>query len=123
MTFRQRKDDVALAGEDLRCTDHRPYRTSLTCILSPRQMPVILVVDDSELNRQIAVERLAERGFVVAEAADGAEALREIEARRFDLVLLDVMMPGLDGLAVLRRIRELYTLAELPVIMATARGD
>ena len=86
-------------------------------------MPVILVVDDSELNRQIAVERLAERGFVVAEAADGAEALREIEARRFDLVLLDVMMPGLDGLAVLRRIRELYTLAELPVIMATARGD
>src|SRR5438067_13924834 len=86
-------------------------------------MPVSLVVDDSELNRQIAVERLAERGFVVAEAGDGAEALREIEARRFDLVLLDVMMPGLDGLAVLRRIRELYTLAELPVIMATARGD
>jgi CheY-like chemotaxis protein len=86
-------------------------------------MPVILVVDDSELNRQIAVERLAERGFVVAEAADGAAALREIEARRFDLVLLDVMMPGLDGLSVLRRIRELYTIAELPVIMATARGD
>src|SRR2546421_858282 len=86
-------------------------------------MPVILVVDDSELNRQIAVERLAERGFVVAEAGDGAEALREIEARRFDLVLLDVMMPGLDGLAVLRRIRAPYTLAELPVIMATARGD
>src|SRR5256885_6252070 len=123
MTFRQREDDVALAGGDLRCGDHCHYRTSLTCILSPPPMPVILVVDDSELNRQIAVERLAERGFVVAEAGDGAEALREIEARRFDLVLLDVMMPGLDGLAVLRRIRELYTLAELPVIMATARGD
>jgi CheY-like chemotaxis protein len=86
-------------------------------------MPVILVVDDSELNRQIAVERLAERGYVVAEAADGAAALREVEARRYDLVLLDIMMPGLDGLAVLRRIRELYALAELPVIMATARGD
>jgi CheY-like chemotaxis protein len=86
-------------------------------------MPVILVVDDNEPNRQIAVERLGERGFVVAEAADGAEALREIEARRYDLVLLDIMMPGLDGLAVLRRIRELYALAELPVIMATARGD
>ena len=84
---------------------------------------VILVVDDNEANRQLAVERLGERGFVVAEAADGAEALREIGARRFDLVLLDVMMPGLDGLAVLRRIRELYALAELPVIMATARGD
>src|SRR5918911_1427996 len=86
-------------------------------------MPVILVVDDHATNRQLAIERLGERGFVVAEAADGAEALREIEARRFDLVLLDVMMPGLDGLAVLRRIRELYALAELPVIMATARGD
>ncbi|HKS23934.1 MAG TPA: response regulator [Thermoanaerobaculia bacterium] len=86
-------------------------------------MPVILVVDDSELNRQIAVERLAERGFVVAEAADGAAALREVEARRYDLVLLDIMMPGLDGISVLRRIRELYALAELPVIMATARGD
>jgi CheY-like chemotaxis protein len=86
-------------------------------------MPVILVVDDNAMNRQLAVERLGERGFVVAEAADGAEALREIEGRRFDLILLDVMMPGLDGLAVLRRIRELYALAELPVIMATARGD
>ncbi|HEV2721334.1 MAG TPA: response regulator, partial [Thermoanaerobaculia bacterium] len=86
-------------------------------------MPVILVVDDSALNRQIAVERLGERGFVVAEAADGAEALREVEARRYDLVLLDIMMPGLDGLTVLRRIRELYGLAELPVIMATARGE
>jgi len=86
-------------------------------------MPVILVVDDSAANRQIAVERLSERGWAVAEAADGAEALREIEARRYDLVLLDVMMPGLDGLAVLRRIRELYALAELPVIMATARGE
>jgi CheY-like chemotaxis protein len=86
-------------------------------------MPVILVVDDSALNRQIAVERLGERGFVVAEAADGAEALREIEGRKFDLVLLDVMMPGLDGLAVLRRIRELYPISELPVVMATARGD
>src|SRR5205085_10956180 len=87
------------------------------------KMPIVLVVDDNEPNRQIAVERLGERGFVVAEAADGAEALREIEGRRFDLVLLDVMMPGLECLAVLRRIRELYALAELPVIMATARGD
>src|SRR5256885_4955092 len=123
MTFRQREDDVALAGGDLRCGDHCHYRTSLTCILSPPPMPIVLVVDDNEPNRQIAVERLAERGFVVAEAADGAAALREIEDKRYDLVLLDVMMPGLDGLTVLRRIRELYALAELPVIMATARGD
>jgi len=86
-------------------------------------MPVILVVDDNEMNREILIERLTERGYDVAEAADGAEALTAIEARRFDLVVLDIMMPGLDGFTVLQRIRARHSISELPVIMATARGD
>ena len=86
-------------------------------------MPVILVVDDNEMNRVILVERLTERGYDVAEAADGGEALSAIDARRFDLVVLDIMMPGLDGFTVLQRIRAKHSITELPVIMATARGD
>jgi len=86
-------------------------------------MAVILVVDDNELNREILVERLCERGYQVTEAADGSEALAELEARNFDLVVLDIMMPGLDGFTVLQRIRAKHSLVELPVIMATARGD
>jgi len=86
-------------------------------------MPVILVVDDNEMNREILIERLTERGYDVAEAADGGEALSAIEERRFDLVVLDIMMPGLDGFTVLQRIRARHSINELPVIMATARGD
>src|SRR5205823_6170884 len=92
------RDDAALEVDDDEGgggeIDVHAGVSSVVSFLHTR-MPVILVVDDSELNRQIAVERLAERGFVVAEAGDGAEALREIEARQFDLVLLDVMMPAL----------------------------
>jgi len=57
----------------------------------------ILVVDDSELNVKLLVEWLEQESYVVSTAADGFEALAKIEAERPDIVLLDVMMPGLDG--------------------------
>lgn len=86
-------------------------------------MPAILVVDDNELNRQILVERLTDRGYLIREAADGADALDILQRERFDLVVLDIMMPGLDGITVLQRIRANHSITELPVIMATARGE
>ena len=81
----------------------------------------LLVVDDNELNRDMLSRRLGSRGFKVAVADDGAQALAMIGQQEFDLVLLDVMMPGLSGIDVLRRLRERFSESDLPVVMATAR--
>ena len=78
----------------------------------------ILVVDDDADTRGL-IRRLLERaGYTVREAEDGLAGLRELFALTPDLVLLDVMMPGLDGWATLERIREV---SEVPVVMLTAR--
>ena len=81
----------------------------------------LLVVDDNELNRDVLSRRLGSRGFKVAVAEDGARALAMVELQDFDLVLLDVMMPGLSGIDVLKRLRERWPESDLPVVMATAR--
>ena len=81
----------------------------------------LLVVDDNELNRDMLSRRLGSRGFRVAVAEDGASALAMVEKQEFSLVLLDVMMPGLNGIDVLKRLRERFSESDLPVVMATAR--
>src|SRR5262249_12319133 len=81
----------------------------------------LLVADDSEANREMLARRLRRRGYEVVVAEGGREALAAVAAQPFDLVLLDVMMPEVSGLEVLARLRERYSLADLPVIMATAR--
>ncbi|HEX7255659.1 MAG TPA: response regulator transcription factor [Gaiellaceae bacterium] len=79
----------------------------------------ILVVDDDADIRGLVRELLERRGFSVAEAMDGKQALQELYAVRPDLVILDVGMPGMDGWTTLERIREL---SEVPVVMLTARS-
>jgi sigma-B regulation protein RsbU (phosphoserine phosphatase) len=81
----------------------------------------ILVVDDTQANREMAARRLTRNGFTVETASDGTAALQLIRTRSYDAILLDVMMPGIDGLAVLRTIRQSHGPTDLPVIMATAR--
>jgi sigma-B regulation protein RsbU (phosphoserine phosphatase) len=81
----------------------------------------ILVVDDNAANRDMLRRRLARHGFDVDTAPDGAAALRALDERPFDLVLLDVMMPGMNGLDVLRVVRQTRPPTQLPVIMATAK--
>ncbi|HHQ47541.1 MAG TPA: response regulator [Acidobacteria bacterium] len=83
----------------------------------------ILVVDDNEMNRDMLSRRLARRGYTVEVAEDGARALERIEAGRYDLVLLDIMMPGLDGYQVLETVRERWAPSDLPVVMATAKSE
>src|SRR6266571_7007594 len=83
----------------------------------------LLVVDDNEMNRDMLARRLARLGYTVAVAADGYQALTMIEAQPFDLVLLDIMMPGISGLDVLKVLRERYSVADLPIIMATAKDQ
>jgi diguanylate cyclase (GGDEF)-like protein/PAS domain S-box-containing protein len=81
----------------------------------------ILVVDDNELNREALSCLLRLHHYEVQMAANGSEALTAIEAASFDLVLLDVEMPGLTGLEVLSQLRTTRTETDLPVIMVTAR--
>ncbi len=85
--------------------------------------PRILVVDDVFDNRDILTRRLVRRGFEVVEASGGIEALEKIRASTFDLVLLDVMMPDMDGNEVLRNIRQTMGNTELPIIMVTAKSQ
>ncbi len=83
----------------------------------------LLVVDDIELNRDMLARRLTRAGFSVATADGGEQALASIAAEQFDLVLLDIMMPDLSGIEVLKRVRLRTPEAELPIIMATAKGE
>ena len=83
----------------------------------------ILVVDDNALNRDMLSRRLKRRGYDVSVAEEGQQALDAIRDTRFDLVLLDWMMPGLSGIEVLKRIRSEHSAVELPVIMATAKTE
>jgi CheY-like chemotaxis protein len=82
----------------------------------------LLVVDDVDDNRDLLSRWLKKRGFEVATAASGAEALDVVARRSIDLVILDVTMPGMSGLEVLRELRKVSGAADLPVIMATARA-
>ena len=82
----------------------------------------ILVVDDDENILNLEKTILEGQGFQVTRAAGGAEALRLLETASFDLVLLDVMMPEVDGFTVCRKIKENSRLKDLPVIFLTAKG-
>ena len=83
----------------------------------------LLVVDDNEMNRDLLSRRLRRKGHRVEVADGGAAALEMIGTESFDLVLLDIMMPGMDGMEVLERIRVDHGSDELPVIMATAKTE
>jgi len=81
----------------------------------------LLIVDDIADNRAVLSRRFVRRGFEIIEADCGQEALRLIQEQPFDVVLLDVMMPDMDGMGVLRRIRQTFSASQLPVIMVTAK--
>jgi class 3 adenylate cyclase len=85
--------------------------------------PRILVVDDNETNRDIIVTRLEANGYETLQAADGQEALAAAMQHHPDLVLLDVMMPNIDGLDVCRQLKGDATLPFLPIILVTAKID
>jgi diguanylate cyclase (GGDEF)-like protein len=82
----------------------------------------LLIVDDNLDNRAILRRRFAAHGFETVEAEDGTIALDLIGSQEFDVVLLDIMMPGIDGFEVLKRIRAKHSSDALPVIMVTAKA-
>lgn len=84
---------------------------------------VILVVEDEESIRTLIALNLQAAGYTVEEAKDGTQALEKVKSVKPDLVLLDWMLPGLDGLDVLRSLKADPTFATLPVIMLTAKSE
>jgi len=83
----------------------------------------ILVVEDEEDIRELLKYNLEKEGYQVFGAATGEEGLRAVRDRRPDLLLLDLMLPGIDGLEVCRRIRGEAQTRHLPIIMLTAKGE
>ncbi|OHA49451.1 MAG: hypothetical protein A2682_00275 [Candidatus Terrybacteria bacterium RIFCSPHIGHO2_01_FULL_58_15] len=83
---------------------------------------IILVVEDDEALREAAREKLASRGLEVWTATSGEEALQLLEQRQPHLVWLDILMPGIDGLTTLQRIREKAELKHLPVVIVSVSG-
>src|SRR5215831_12820606 len=88
-----------------------------------RTPPRLLVADDNPLNVDILRTRLTAQGYEVLTAGDGEAALAVARAEQPDLLLLDIMMPGLDGLEVCRRLKADPTLPFMPVILVTAKAD
>src|ERR1700682_1792191 len=82
--------------------------------------PRVLVVDDTPANVKLLVDVLTAKGYAVSSAVNGEEALAKVAADSPDLVLLDIMMPGLSGYDVCRRIRADPATALLPVVLCTS---
>lgn len=82
----------------------------------------ILVVDDEELTTELAKTFLQKHGFNVIIAKDGEDGLRMAEVENPDLILLDVMLPTMDGFAVCKKLKENERFKDTPILMFTARG-
>lgn len=80
----------------------------------------VLIVDDSEINRDMLVRRLRRKDFDLSTAVNGREALSMIQTNLYDLILLDIMMPEVDGYTVLKYLKEDLRLRNIPVIMISA---
>jgi DNA-binding response OmpR family regulator len=83
-------------------------------------MSRILIVDDDPHIRELAGVFLRNEGFDICEASDGSEALAKVETIKVDLVVLDIMMPNMDGWELCHRLKEAY---DFPLLMLTARGE
>lgn len=90
---------------------------------SPGTSPLILFADDDVTQRLLIEEYLSEDGYRVAGAADGIEALEKAREQRPDLMILDVLMPRLDGFAVLKKARADHSLRDLPILVVTGLDD
>ena len=105
-------------GEEQPTATARPARAAPSAV--PPARGSLLVVDDNALNRDLLSRFLKRLGYDVAVAEDGRQALAMLTEQAFDLLLLDILMPGLDGFQVLARLKEDAALRDLPVIVLSA---
>jgi DNA-binding response OmpR family regulator len=83
----------------------------------------ILTADDGKVMRLVISRKLEEAGYAVCAVGSGREVVELVGREPFDLVILDIGMPEMDGIETLKRIRQRYSAVQLPVIMATAKDD
>lgn len=100
-----------------------PNRGAARASCANSSKPVVLVVEDHEDTRFLLKCLLVARGFDVLEAVNGEEAIEVTERLRPHLILMDISLPRLDGLTATRRMRELSTLREVPIILLTGHAE
>lgn len=124
-TRKSRDIDMIVADGEVAAAGNRYAADNrLTPLSGSRYSGVrVLAVDDDPLNLKVLAHILAAEGFETGAASSGQEALRLLQTGRWDLVVSDVMMPGMSGYELTRQIRSQHTLYELPVILLTARGE
>ena len=83
----------------------------------------ILVIDDSASLREAVGSALTEAGYVVVEAKDGKDALKKLDGRKLDLMICDVLMPGMDGIALVKEVKRLAGYRFVPIIMLTTEAS
>ncbi|MEW6564232.1 MAG: response regulator [Spirochaetota bacterium] len=83
----------------------------------------IMVVEDDQDIRELVIYNLGKEGYTVVSAESGEQALKLIESANPDLIVLDIMLPGMDGIEVLRSLKQGSRYAQIPVIMATAKSE
>jgi len=86
-------------------------------------MKKILIIEDDKFLRELIAQKLIKEGYEVSEAVDGEEGLKKLKEEKPDLVLLDLILPGIDGFEVLARTREESTLSSIPVIILSNLGQ
>lgn len=86
-------------------------------------MPKILIIEDDKFLRQLMSRKLTDKNFEIEEATDGEEGLRKIRDIKPDLILLDLILPGIDGFDLLSQIKEDISLAPIPVIILSNLGQ
>jgi signal transduction histidine kinase/DNA-binding response OmpR family regulator len=109
------KDDYETSVKHLKMTNKPGYLPIFSGVR-------ILLVEDNEINREVAQEILSEAAFIVTVAFDGKEAVEKVHSGHFDVVLMDIQMPIMDGYDATREIRKNPALAELPIIAMTANA-
>jgi len=116
----------AASADAVMDVDSHCFSDSIPMDLDPLQAirgARILLVEDNALNREVACELLRDAGLVVVEARNGALALEHLEQASYDLVLMDMQMPVMDGLTATRRLRQLPQCAAVPVVAMTASAS
>ena len=83
----------------------------------------ILIIEDDKFLRELIVQKLIKEGFEISEAVDGEEGMKKVKEEKPDLILLDLILPGIDGFEVLARMKEDPVLAAIPVIILSNLGQ